>query len=98
MLVVHLNKSGSKMTSVTACGRNILRTPLSTNWTEFKNLPHGEACAKCTASKQAELNTRADAKNEQAEIEENLGSWIPEENQEAIMQAELEMIRKHRSK
>ena len=64
MRVVHLNKNGSGMASRTACGRNILRTPLSTNWEEFKTEPH--QCAKCAASKQFEVNTKMDAKKAEA--------------------------------
>ena len=55
---MHLNKSGSGMAARTACGRNILRTPLSTTWAEFKDLPEEQKCAKCAASKQAALNAR----------------------------------------
>lgn len=58
---MHLNKSGSGMASKTACGRNILRTPMSTDWNGFKNLPTEHQCAKCAASKQAELNAKRDA-------------------------------------
>ena len=57
-LQMHLNKSGSGMAARTACGRNVIRTPLSANWAEFKNLPADQQCAKCAASKQAELNRR----------------------------------------
>jgi len=59
---MHLDKSGSGMAARTACGRNILRTPLSVNWEEFKALPEDHQCAKCAASKQADLNRRHDAK------------------------------------
>jgi hypothetical protein len=59
---MHLNKSGGGMASMTACGRNILRTPLATKWANFKNLPEDQKCMKCAASKQAELNKRADAR------------------------------------
>jgi len=59
-LQMHLNKAGSGMTSMTACGRNILRTPLSTSWVEFKVLPEDQKCAKCAASRQAALNSRND--------------------------------------
>ncbi len=55
---MHLNKSGSGMASRTACGRNILRTPLSAKWADFKALPDDQKCAKCAASKQAALNAR----------------------------------------
>lgn len=60
--VTHLNKSGAGMASKTACGRNILRTPLSTNWSEFKQEPSQYRCVKCVESKQFELNTKVDAK------------------------------------
>ena len=50
------------MSSKTACGRNILRTPLSSNWVEFKQESSLYRCVKCTESKQFELNTKADVK------------------------------------
>jgi hypothetical protein len=46
---MHLNKSGSGMASLTA-------------WADFRLLPEDQKCAKCAASKQAELNKRADAR------------------------------------
>tara|TARA_R110000868_G_scaffold23663_1_gene94874 strand:+ start:224 stop:427 length:204 start_codon:yes stop_codon:yes gene_type:complete len=58
---LHLDKSGSGMASKTACGRNILRTPLSASWFEFKNEPTSYRCVKCLSSKQFEVNTRMDA-------------------------------------
>jgi hypothetical protein len=60
MRQLHLNKSGFGMSAKTACGRNILRTPLSTNWTEF-NLS-SQQCEKCVTSKQAELNRKFDVR------------------------------------
>lgn len=62
MRVTHLNKSGSGFTSNTACGRNILRTPISVNWNEYKTEPVQYRCVKCESSKQVEVNTRMDAK------------------------------------
>lgn len=59
-LVTHLNKSGSGMSSMTACGRNILRAPLSTNWQEFRATPISQRCERCASSKQARLNARRD--------------------------------------
>jgi hypothetical protein len=59
---MHLNKSGSGMASKTACGRNILRTPMSVNWDGFKQEPTQYRCVKCAASKQFEVNTRMDAR------------------------------------
>ena len=57
-LQMHLNKSGSGMASRTACGRNILRTPLCCVWSEFTT----PAAQQCATSKQAELNARMGAK------------------------------------
>jgi hypothetical protein len=61
---LHLNKGGSGMASMTACGRNILRTPLSSNWSEFKAERPEHQCIKCRESKQFALNTRVDAKRQ----------------------------------
>ena len=66
--VTHLNKSGFGMASETACGRNVVRTPISTNWADFKTLPESQQCEKCAASKQAALNAKADA-----------NKWVPED-------------------
>ena len=55
---VHLNKAGVGMAAKTACGRNVLRTPISTNWQEFKNELPEHQCQKCSTSKQAALNAR----------------------------------------
>ena len=61
MRVTHLHKYGSGFTSKTACGRNLLRTPMSTNWEEFKTDSY--KCVKCESSKQADLFKRIDLKN-----------------------------------
>lgn len=55
---MHLDKGPGGMAARTACGRNILRTPMSTNWAEFKATPDSQKCVKCAASKQAEVNAR----------------------------------------
>jgi hypothetical protein len=60
MRVTHLNKSGTGWTSKTACGRNLLRTPISTNWSDFKQEPVQFRCIKCVTSKQFELNAKMD--------------------------------------
>lgn len=60
--VTHLNKSGFGFTSKTACGRGLLRTPISVNWEEFKKEPIKYRCIKCQASKQFEVNQKMDAK------------------------------------
>ena len=58
---LHLNKSGTGIASRTACGRNILRTPMSVNWAGFKQESKQNRCIKCATSKQFEVNTRMDA-------------------------------------
>lgn len=55
---MHLDKGPSGMASRTACGRNILRTPMSTNWAGFLEEPQQFRCIKCAASKQAEVNAK----------------------------------------
>ena len=62
MRVTHLNKSGTGMESKTACGRNILRTPISVNWAGFKQEPTEYRCIKCSSSKQFEVNTKMDVR------------------------------------
>lgn len=47
------------MASKTACGRNILRTPLSVTWQEFKT--ETERCEKCEQSKLFAFLTRREA-------------------------------------
>jgi len=80
-LATHLNKSGSGMASMTACGRNIIRTPLSTNWENFKNT--SERCEKCEQSKLFAFLTRQDA-----------DKWIPVEDENAWMAADDALIAK----
>lgn len=84
-LALHLNKSGSGMSSKTACGRNILRTQLSANWNDFKAYDH--RCIKCDESKQAALNTRRDA-----------AQWEPIADQDAWKAADDALIAAHRAK
>lgn len=50
------------MAARTACGRNILRTPMSCDWGGFKLTPASQQCEKCAGSKQFEVNTRRDLK------------------------------------
>ena len=57
---MHLDKSGTGFTSRTACGRNILRTPMSTDWENFKMEAAAYRCIKCVASKQFEVNVKMD--------------------------------------
>ena len=63
MRVLHLDKSGSGFSFKTACGRNLLRTPMSAPWEDFKNEPLQHRCTKCMASKQFLLNVKVDLKN-----------------------------------
>lgn len=62
MRVTHLNKSGSGWAFKTACGRNLLRTPISVNWSDFKVEPIQFRCVKCVSSKQFDLNSKMDAR------------------------------------
>lgn len=75
-LVTHLRKSGSGMSSLTACGRNILRTPIATHWIEFKTDAH--QCVKCAASKFATFKTNSDVKNAEVMTDAELSAWIAE--------------------
>jgi len=59
---MHLDKGPKAMAARTACGRNILRTPMSTDWENFKMEAVAYRCVKCAASKQFEVNTRMDAR------------------------------------
>jgi hypothetical protein len=74
-LQVHLNKSGSGMASKTACGRNILRTPISTNWDGFKTETH--RCIKCEQSKQFEVNIRMDLAKWESEATD---AWMAQDD------------------
>ena len=78
-LQVHLNKSGSGMASMTACGRNILRTPLSVNWSEFKF--ETEQCEKCRTSKLFAFLERKDQ-----------DAWVPVEDPDAWKKADDALI------
>lgn len=82
---MHLKKSGSGMASNTACGRNILRSPMCCGWERFKLLPTDQQCEKCAASKQAVLNARRDA-----------DEWIPE-SPDAWKLADDKLIAAHRA-
>jgi hypothetical protein len=57
-LMTHLNKGGEGFASRTACGRGLLRTPLSANWADFLATKPEHRCEKCANSKQAEVNAR----------------------------------------
>lgn len=59
---VHLDKGPKGMAARTACGRSIVRTPLSVGWDGFKLEPLAYRCAKCASSKQFEVNSKMDAR------------------------------------
>jgi len=82
MRMMHLNKSGSGMASKTTCGRNVMRTPMSTSWEDFKKEPVEHRCAKCEASKQAEVNRRMDAQKEESIV--TVSEHVPPKSVEAI--------------
>ena len=69
------------MASMTACGRNILRTPLSASWEDFKAERPEYRCIKCDCSKQAALNRRIDAE-----------AWVPVDDPEAWKAADDALI------
>lgn len=69
-LVTHLHSSGGGMAARTACGRNILRTPLSTSWEGFKT--ETNRCEKCEQSKLFSFLTRKDQ-----------DQWVPVADQDA---------------
>jgi hypothetical protein len=54
MRVTHLENLVHWMVIKTACGRNLLRTAMSANWSEFKQEPVQFRCIKCVTSKQFE--------------------------------------------
>jgi hypothetical protein len=76
---MHLHSSGSGMASKTACGRNILRTPMSTTWDGFKT--ESLRCVKCEESKLFSFLTRKD-----------LDKWVPVADQDAWKAADDALI------
>lgn len=55
---MHLDKGPKGMAARTACGRSILRTPMSTDWKNFLAEPEQYRCIKCCASKQFAFNMK----------------------------------------
>jgi len=90
--VLHLNKSGSGMASRTACGRNVLRTPMSLGWAGFKAEKFAARCELCASSKQAEVNAKADARRE------GFGEWEPVADPDAWKRADDALIAAHRAR
>lgn len=84
-LQTHLHSTGSGMASKTACGRNILRTPLSTNWEGFKT--EANRCEKCEQSKLFAFLARADQKK-----------WEPVEDPNAWKAADDALLAAYRAR
>lgn len=82
---MHLHSTGSGMASKTACGRNILRTPMSTNYAGFKT--ETERCAKCEQSKLFAFLARKDQ-----------DEWVPVANQDAWKAADDALIAAHKAR
>ena len=80
---MHLNKSGSGMASKTACGRNIIRTPMSTDWAGFTGTREEQRCERCNTSSYAEFKAKND--------------WVPEAP-DAWKAADDALIAKHRAR
>ena len=59
---MHLDKGPSGMAARTACGRSLLRTPMSTNWPGFLGERAENRCTKCAASGTADLMNRRSLK------------------------------------
>lgn len=82
--MMHLDKSGSGMASRTACGRNILRTPLSTNWAGFT----GERKEyRCENSSFAAFMSK-----------KNKNEWVPVDDPDAWKKADDALIAAHKAK
>jgi hypothetical protein len=63
MRVTHLNKSGTGWSSKTACGRNLLRTPIfSRTGAEFKQELYSFVEDQVVTSKQFEFNAKMDSR------------------------------------
>ena len=88
---MHLNKSGSGMASRTACGRNILRTPMSLAWAGFKLTPRDQQCELCACSKYAAVNTKSDERKA-------FGDWEPVDNPDAWKAQDDALLAAYRAK
>lgn len=82
---MHLKKTGSGMASMTACGRNILRTHMSMDWAGFKKESDQWQCQKCVDSKLFSFLTRKDA-----------DAWQPVEDPDAWKKADDALIAKRK--
>lgn len=95
---MHLNKSGSGFASKTACGRNLLRTPMSTDWAGFKAEGQQYRCTKCNESKFAEFLRKQDAKTAgQDDWKPALDAWVPVDDQDAWKKADDALVAARRA-
>lgn len=95
---MHLIKSGVGMGSRTACGRNIIRTPMSTDWAGFTGAYSNRQCEKCAASPHAEFQAKQQATREHAEAVNLLASWEPVEDADAWKSEDDAIVAAHRAK
>jgi hypothetical protein len=58
MSKMHLQRSGEGKAARTACGRDILRTPMSVKWMTFVTLPDSQVCMRCRTSAYVKLLQR----------------------------------------
>ena len=84
-LALHLHSGGSGMAAKTACGRNILRTPLVTSWEGFKT--ESVRCVKCEKSNLFAFLTRKD-----------LEKWVPVADPDAWKAADDALIAARKAK
>lgn len=94
---MHLNKGGNGMAAKTACGRTLLRTPMSTDWKQFKAEPSEHQCVKCAASKYAAFLAKSDAKATE-EKPFDMSGWEPEDDVFGWMKRDDALIAARRAK
>lgn len=88
--VIHLNKGGEGWASQTACGRGMLRTPMSANWAGFTGEKVQHRCARCDTSTYAAFMRRRD--------DADLSAWEPVDDANAWMAADDAMVAAHRAR
>jgi len=88
--VIHLNRGGDGWASKTACGRGMLRTPMSVNWAGFTGEREEHRCARCNASTYADYMRRRTGAD--------LAAWEPVEDADAWKAADDALIAAHRAR
>jgi hypothetical protein len=88
--VIHLNKGGEGWASRTACGRGLLRTPMSTDWHGFTGEMQQNRCARCDTSAYAVFLRGKDGAD--------LSAWEPVQDANAWMAADDALIAAHRAR